>query len=398
MPPISQYVLNAPALPVASTLRYTDTNGDLVTQLYPREYISLIGSAVNSLNISYQQVSSLLASYNTRINTLEQEVANIQASGTTFMLYVNPACLYNDNVAHPIDQAFNLLSAGYCSYTQILGTTTAIANSISAENSNTLNTLPAYSQVSAMSGLAGWDSTPTTVADTINNLWIAYNDARVGISQALNQSNITCASVHINYQGVYNIANRTVTFYFYSSSIPTNFSGSGASSGTVLITDTAGHSYTQTFNLYTTLGVGYLVCDVSASALLQNSNYSVVLSYALTSSSPSLGCNGGIPSVIANNTSTCPNISAVGLSQTSIQFTFAPTTLANSVYEIDLINSSGTTSGTTVIATKTYTNPATSVTDTFTGLTGATRYYIRTTVIYNGNTTVCPLISQTTSS
>lgn len=398
MPPISQYVLNAPALPVASTLRYNDANGDAVNQLYPREYISLIGSAVNTLNISYQQVSALLASYNTRINTLEQEVANIQASGTTFMLYVNPACLYNDNIAHPIDEAFNLLSAGYCFYTQILGTTTALANGIAAINTSTLNTLPAYSQNTAMSGLTGWLSVPTTVASYLNNLSLAYLDARAGITQALSQSNITCASVHINYQGVYNIANRTVTFYFYSSSIPTNFSGSGSSSGTITINDTAGHTFTQTFNLYTTIGVGYLTCDLSASALLQNSNYTCVLSYALTSTTPSLGCNGGIPSVITNNTSTCPNISAVALSQTAIQFTFAPTTLANSVYEIDLINSSGTTSGTTIIATKTYTNPATSVTDTFTGLTGATRYYIRTTVVYNGNTTVCPLISQTTSS
>lgn len=394
MPQVPPYVLNTP-LTVAANLRYTDGNGDIVSRLYPNDYIELIGGNVSTIKAQIQQIDSLLAQYGTRITTLESTVAAIQSSGVTFMLYVNGGCL-NGNASTRIDTQVTSLTASECAYITALGTTTALSNAVAAETASTLNALPAYSQVSAMSALAGWDSAPTTIASSLSNLWKAYLDMRVGVTQALSQSNITCADVKINYQGVYNMLARTITFYFYGSSIPTNFSGSGSSSGTFTVTDLYGHTYTQTFNLYNTIATGYLTCDISLSALAQNSTYTTVLQYALTSTTPSLGCNGGIPGTVVNNTQTCPNLTTTAIAATVIQFTFTPTLIDNVVYTIDLINTSGTTSGTTVIATKAYTNPAGATTDTFTGLTHTTQYWVRASVTQNQITTVCPAVSQAT--
>lgn len=380
-------------LQVAANLRYTDANGDLVYRLYPNEYTSLIGANVSTLKAQYVQVTAILADYGARITTLETQVDNILTSGVTFMLYVNSACLYDDNITHPIDEAFNLLSSASCSYFDILGTTTALANGIAAETPATLNTLPAYSQNSAMAGIAGWDSDPVTVAATINNIWKAYLDMRVGVTQALNQSNITCADIHINYQGVYNQPAGTITMYFYGSYIPTNFSASSPTSGTFTITDTSGNIYTQTFNIYSTVAAGFITLDISASALLPNSNYTVLLEYSVTSTTPLLGCSGGIPGSVVNNFQICPNL-AVTPSGTTMSYSFNPTVLTSVTYTVAILDASGST----IIETKSYNTPAGPTSDIFANLTPDTAYTLRMQVAVNDSITLCPLVyTQTTS-
>ncbi len=392
-----QCVFKAP-LTVAANLRYFDANGDLVDKLFPLDYISLTGASTSNLIVQVAQIDTILSQYSVRITALESAVNTIQTSGVTFMLYVNGGCFSSPiNTTMKINDAVTSIITNSCAYNTTLGTTTALASSISALGIASLNALPAYSQNSIMSGLTGWKTTLSTTADLENNLALAYLDARAGITQALSQSAITCADVKIVYAGVYNISARTITVYFYSSSIPANFSGSGSSSGTFTITDTAGNTYTQTFNLYTTVGTGSIVLNIASSALLQNSSYTSLLTYALTSTTPALGCNGGIPGTVVNNTQTCPNTTATALSSTQVQFSFTPTVLENAVYTVDLLNTSGVTSGTTVIATKTYTNPTTVTTDQFNNLTTHTTYYVRVSVTINTVTTVCPSISVNTS-
>lgn len=391
----AQCVLKTP-LTVAANLRYLDSNGDLVTRLYPNEYISLIGGELSTLKAQYAAVNTILGQYDTRLDDLEADVTAIQTSGVTFMLYVNGGCLLG-NSSQRIDTAVTALIDNSCAYNAILGTTTALAVGVAAISTSTLNALPAYSQNSAMSGLSGWDSNPSTTAAWMNNISKAYLDMRTGVTQALNQSNVTCSNVSLNYQGVYNMSSRTISMYFYGSSIPTNFSGSSSTSGTFTITDTAGNTYTQTFNLYNIVSAGSITLNISASALLQNSAYTAVLTYALTSTTPSLGCNGGIPGTVVNNTQTCPNLTATALSASVIQFSFTPTIVDNVTYTVDLVNTSGVTSGTTVISTKTYVNPAAVTTDTFINLTTATMYYVRVSVTVDTVTTVCPSVSATTS-
>lgn len=390
-----------------SNLKFIDGKGNLVSQLFPVAInaqsdnvqtgaISLNLGATNTLIIEMASVMNQLVTYNdTTIPGLQSQITAIQTSGAVAIPQVNGYCL-NSNTVVPLNVAVTNLISNTCSYNSALGTPTAINNAILAECSS-LNTLPAYSQNSAMSGLTGWIATPNTLAASFNNIWLAYCDARVGITQAISQSNITCADISINYQGVYNMSAQTISMYFYSSSIPTAFSSSGGASGTFTITDVYGNVYTQSFNLYTTIQTGSIILNVSTSALAQNSSYSVLLSYSLSSTTPALGCNGNIIGTVVNNTSTCPIIVATPLSTSTLQYTFTPTIINNVTYTISLINSSGSTSGNTVLATNTYNNPVTPTTGTFTNLMTHTLYFIRTSVTVGNVTTTCPLISQTTS-
>lgn len=403
VPPL--YIPNEP-LQVAKNLRFVDLNGDLVTQLYPvgiptdtptTGYISCIGAKLSNFIDDYNQTLVTLGNYNSRISTLEVEVAAIQASGATAIPSVNAGCLSSPaNQILPINVVTANLVANSCDYNTALGTPSALNSAIAAMCAN-LGTSAAYSQNSTMSGLAGWINTPANIAQSFANLWLAYCDARAGITQALEQSSITCADIQVNYSGVYNLGTRTITMYFYGSSIPANFSGSPSPNATFTITDTAGKTYSQTFNLYSIVGTGSLELDISDSALYENSTYTSVLSYTLTSTTPTITCTGSIPGTVINNSVTCPNMNVSAASSTSIQFTLTPSVISNVVYTVQLLATSGST-GTTILQTKTYTDPASPVTDTFTGLSSSTTYGIVVSVTTNEKTTVCPFIIQATPS
>lgn len=388
-----------------ANLKFINASGNPVSQLPPvaataqldnpqTGAISCNLAATNDLINEMSVVNKTLLSYQTTLNSLQSQITAINTSGAVAIPQVNGQC-FSGNTAVPVTTATTYLLSNACSYNTVLGTTTALTNAILAQCNN-LNTLPAYSQNSAMSGLSGWVSTVTTIAQSFNNLWLAYCDMRAGVTQALAQSNVTCADIHINYQGVYNMSAKTITIYFYTSSIPANFSASGSSSGTFRITDVYGNTYTQTFDLYTTIGVGSLVLNISSSALAQNTSYEAVLTYNLTSTTPSLGCSGSIPNTIINNTATCPVVTLSAVAGPGIQYTFTPTLISNVTYNVSLINSSGTTSGGTVLATNSYNNPAAPTIGSFTGLTPSTLYFVRVTVITPDNTTICPAQSQST--
>lgn len=393
---------SAPYFPlqVAANLRFNDQNGNPVTQLYPTAetaqldnpstgYISHIGSRLSSLIDQYNDVNTILVSYNTRISALEVSVANILASGTTSLPYINGGCL-NGSLSQPIATVVTELVASECSYITALGTTSALSSGVVAMDTSVLNALPAYSQNSVMSGLAGWIAVPATVGAWMNNISLAYLDMRVGVNQALSQSAITCASVDIIMDGDYNSSNRNVNLYFPGSLLPSNFSENGS---IVTVEDNAGHTFSQNINIRTVITNGYLNLDISASTLQQNSPYVVKLTYNVTSTSPSLGCSNTLILDIPNNTSVCPNISTT-VTASTVTFIMQPLITSNVTYTVDLLG----TSGSTVLQTKTYTNPSIPVTDSFTGLTAATNYRVRVTVTIGTTNTVCSIITQTTSS
>lgn len=396
MPQPQPFVLNTP-LQVAAALRYLNANGDTVTQLYPNDYTSLIGGAVNTLIGQNTTTIGILATQNNQIGVLQSEVAALLTSATGFVPTVNGYCLYNDNALHPITDAVQRSISLQCDYNSVLGTPTALSLSILKQCAN-LGTSPAYSQNSTMSALAGWVTSPLTIADAVNNIWLSYCDARTGITQALSQSAITCASITIHYTTVYNPNSKIVSYYFYSSSIPTNFSANNTNSGLITITDLDGNTYTKTFDLYAAVLAGSITANISASSLSPTSSYNTVISYTIASTTPALGCSGAKPGTILNYTTTCPNSTVTSPTNTSVQYSFTPTVSNDVLYTVELFSSSGITSGSTALQVKSYVNPANTVTDTFTNLTSSSVYMFRISITIGAVMTHCPTVTISTSS
>lgn len=269
----SECVLKTP-LTVAVNLRYTDSNGDTVDKLYPNDYTSLIGSNVSTLKEQYQQVTQILETYGTEIADLDTRVTALESSASTFMLYVTGTCLYsNDGLPHPIDDAVNRLMGNTCSYNAVLGTPTQLSNAVAAQCNN-LNTLPAFSQNSVMSGLSGWVTSPTTIADSENNQWLAYCDARTGISNALAAITPTCSQVVIDYQAVLGSSMVFNLFFSGYSFIPSGFTDNGS---IVRITDSGSGVYQTSFDIVAkSTDTNPLVLATSGSTLSPTSSYYTV--------------------------------------------------------------------------------------------------------------------------
>ena len=252
----TQYVSNFP-LQLSKNLRFQDSNGNIVTQLYPvgypadsptTGYISLIGASLSTQIDNYNQVVALLNTYNTEITTLQASVLAIQTSGATAIPQVNAGCLSSPvNQVLPINVVVANAVANICGYNNVLGTTTALSQAIAAQPTN-LNSLPAFSQNSTMSGLSGWNTNPTTIAASESNQWIAYGDARAGITNALAAITPTCAQVKVAYQAVL-ISGPVINLYFNGYTfIPTGF-GDSQNQSQIKITDASGNNYQQAFSI-----------------------------------------------------------------------------------------------------------------------------------------------------
>ena len=257
MPPLQPYVSNTP-LVVAKNLRFLSQAGILVTEMLPigmvgttvadsptTGYISRIGAVLSDQIDLYNTVEVTLAQYQGNITSLDDRVTALEISGTTIPS-VNGYC-YNKNSPILVTDMVELLTQDLCAYKPVLGTPSALTLAILAEGSAILNALPAFSQTSTMSALTGWVTSPETIADTINNLWVSYLDSRAGISTVLAAVTPTCAQVIIDFLPVYSSSTGNFNLFFSGYSfIPTGYTDGGS---TIKITDGLGGI------LYTSLNV-----------------------------------------------------------------------------------------------------------------------------------------------
>jgi hypothetical protein len=317
MPPLQPFVPNVP-LQVAANLRFTDANGILVTQMLPigmngtvvadsptTGYISHIGAALSTQIDLYNSVTNTLNNYANDIVSLQDAVSVLQISGATTPV-VNGYC-FNSNQTQSIITVTELIAQSACSYNSVLGTTTALTLAILAEGASTLNALPAFSQNSAMAGLAGWLSTPTTIADSINNSWLSYLDMRTGVSRAIAAVTPTCSQVMVNW--MVNLFDFTDGFYLYFDGftfIPTGFTDAGSQ---IRIYDGSGNPLIQSFDIVSqSTTPGPLIISTSGSTLSPTGTYTVYVDSNVQNTALNLTCQK--TTVVANLSTT----SGVGLS------------------------------------------------------------------------------------
>jgi len=315
----SQFVPNTNPLSVAGPLRYIDSNGNLVTQLFLVDYTTLIGNTVGTQVTQIGTINNILTAYATTLASLQTQITAIQTSGATFIPYVNGGCL-NGNASAQVQTVTTLLVTNACSYNTILGTPTALAQAVVAQPSG-LNTLPAFSQSGTMSGLAGWKSAPTTIADSENNQWIAYGDARAGIATALAAVTPTCAQVIINYQAVMNNFYAGMYVYFNGYTfIPTGYIDAGSS---IQVTDGHGGILLQSINIVTlSTATSPLILNTSGSTLSATATtYTVKVTSKVTNAVLGTNCQQELSQIVFTGTipgsTCCPDIGTFSLAVTS---------------------------------------------------------------------------------
>jgi hypothetical protein len=195
-----------------SCLYFTE-NGDQVTSLLPNAYSAYLATKICENIASIASLNTSVGALGGRIAALEANSGNGGGTGTTISVVSQCASSSVPGTTVPVSTAFSALESKFCQLTSLLGTSAALSTTIGTECAG----LDASAQLSdpdfTMSQLPGWVANPTTLSETIQNIWLTICDMRSAI---VNASNVTlpCIPVPVSNVAVTNLTSSgsTVTW------------------------------------------------------------------------------------------------------------------------------------------------------------------------------------------
>jgi hypothetical protein len=153
-----------------------------ITRLTLPEYYQKLAAQICLYLIDIDGLNSHLAIIQIDIDLIEQEI--IALCGATTAL-VQPICT-NNAVLNPsndpvtVDKALAWLESSFCDFQNYIGTHPELLAAIAKDCPN-LDSSQMLCNTGAMNTIYGWKTNPSTVADSINNLWLTICDLRTAI-------------------------------------------------------------------------------------------------------------------------------------------------------------------------------------------------------------------------
>lgn len=179
---------------------------DEATSTLPIEiYANFIAQVVCSMLVSISSLQSSVSTINQNIQDLWDALNNC-ANNCTFN--VQPTCTNNftlnpDNEPVFISTAYSWLETDFCQLQSVVGTSTEITDAISRECAN-LDQQDRLSSGGVMGDISGWVSNPTTLADSLNNMWLTVCDMRTAVQQILDGCCFSlCSYLELGYDIVW---------------------------------------------------------------------------------------------------------------------------------------------------------------------------------------------------
>jgi hypothetical protein len=366
-------------LPIAECFRYTDTFGNLVTEMSIEDYATAIASRVCTMTQSITNINITLTDHEARLDVLE---ACVLPCSPPPVPTVATSCLNPSSTNIPVTTFASTTETALCNLQAGTGTPSEITTSLSkiciADNDTPLSESYPF-----MANIPGWttEANMSTLAESLSNLWLAFCDLRNAHKQleitVSSCCGLTCNDVIFSMTG----EKDDVKFIYITpvGNIPTGFTYcTGTTGATITVTDAFGDTeiVTTTEDIISDTNSSTVI-DVDTSSFSVASQYSIVF---ITNVSACLSANDGATTCNINEQITVVNqymctaiasvLRATGTSgQLEIEFT---NWVLGTNYNIFLYNAStGVIVNSTVL-----TNPATgTLTHTFTGLTDGTSYY-----------------------
>lgn len=363
---------------------YVDPLGNQITQMEVSDYAKVIGNKVCTLVTQINNIQTSINQQQTQINwIIENYAPKPQITLPTF----GSVCLTDKIPSVPpggvnISAMINAIQDALCELRAATGMPTEILNSIFQQCIN-MDSLPSMNLPGVnMGSLPGWigSGSYSTLADSINNMWITVCDMRAAITSI--QTNCCpsgCDGLEMQMQTTFT-APSTLTLFFTGNG--TGFQDCAPAGSMVTIKDAFGATYITQVPVIPNINnmAGY-VLDLSASPLNLASNLTVRLEFCAKRIDSGAICERCIDTSVVN-TAACPPV-ALSATQTTLTYSITNSLAGNSEYQVDLrVNGNPTivdsyTSYPTGPSTETY---------TFTGLTANTLYQITISIIQGGVT------------
>ena len=369
---------------VATCFQYTNSYGDLVTQMSLQDYATAIANKVCDILDDITTINATLITLSDRIQVFE----DCDACNPVIPPITIPTSCVSGGTNVPIETFVENLETAFCALQDATGTPTEIATAIAEECVN-LDTTPTLNNSAVTYGtLPGWVNAGSynTMSDAVTNMWIMLCDMRNAVQGMLDTCCApSCDDVDITMSVGYTNPNIELTF---GGSAP-GFSDCYPAGMYVTITDAYGVMYTTQVSVIPNLGGATQNVDLSLSGLSLYTDYTVKLT--ICADDATLKCSNAIIETV-ENTALCPAMTYAA-DATYIDYSFTNPLSSPVTYIVECWNSGLTA----IIGSETTVNPAAgAVVGSITGLTAATSYKLRLRTIVGSTIKDCPYTTVTT--
>ena len=201
-------------------LYYTE-GGDEITALLPEEYSQYLAQKICDVITEITSIKTNIANLQSRVTNLE---TNLSGGGTGATISVTTQCASGDTpgAVLPIGQAFTAFESKFCQLTTLLGTNAALSTAISKECAG-LDSAPQLSNDAAqMSAIPGWVATPTTLSETIVNMWLTICDMRSAIESVISGTTTGCVPLPVTNLQITNLSSSGSTITWTAPAVGDN--------------------------------------------------------------------------------------------------------------------------------------------------------------------------------
>jgi hypothetical protein len=363
---------------MAPCFHYVDpSTGDTVTTNQLTNYVNLIGLRVCTLVSQITTIQNTLINHENRIIILEN------TPPPSFILpSFTPACVLSGS--NNILQILQALELQFCNLRSATGTHIQLLQSIQNQCTN-LATSPKLCGNGTMNTIPGWVNNPTTLADSIVNMWLTICDLRCSVQSILdNCCNSPCSQVEIDMAlSIISSSGNDTLQISVLGNIPSGFVNCSTGGSTVIISD--GSSFiTQLIDFIPIIGGSPISIDLTALGLT-GPTVTVTATNCFTDGQGNTCQSQTISST--GRTPQCPPLTLTPTSN-SIGYAFTYTGGAANI-TVQLFNSLGTVllQSNSIGVVGPYI-----LSGSFTGLLPSTQYRVRIQITIGETTTSCPLV------
>lgn len=390
IPVVSAGCPDACIVTIAPCFYFQNAIGDTITTMTLTDYAKAMGNKICDLIAQNNLVNARLLNNDNQIADVDNRVTALENDPDEPTL--PSSCLLGPAPPDgwPITTVVQNAETELCNLEQATGTPIELLQAIQKQCINIDNSRQLANRFSNMGSIPGWVTAAnySTVADSLNNMWLAICDIRAAVENILLTCCCTdCDDVDINFTATIEGDNLTL---FFTGSIPTGLTDCFPSGNLITITDANGGAYTTYVEVVNNLN-GSVVIDLNGTPVNTATDLTIIIQGCWNRPAPGSDCGGlrceRMLTYTLINTAPCPDPFNVTPGVTTIDYSFTNNVAGPVTYDVELY-----TGGGVFVASDTYVNPAqfAVISGDFTGLTGGTNYYILVKVTIAGNTIVCP--------
>lgn len=208
-----------PFLPLPECLRYTNREGDLVTQLIHSEYTVYLASKICDILLQIASITSIINNINIRLTEIEALLDGLDMTPPSISIATQ--CLsYTTTPGQTlsIETAFTNLETRLCDYIAILGNISDWTQSLSSICISSTTPLPCGE--GTYGDLPNWITNPTTAAASVNNLWVAFCHLSDCVSGGGGSEPLPCSPIPVTNLEIDSITTTSAAISWTAPAVP----------------------------------------------------------------------------------------------------------------------------------------------------------------------------------